>query len=175
MSALTHLRQQIDDFMAHHPQSPLDPADRANFTGLPYYDEDDAFVFEVDVARFPAAEPPIEMATSTGGTQLFRRWGAFTFTADGQEASLTIYSNEHGFFLPFKDSTNGRETYGAGRYLDDHRPGLERLSENKMRIDFNFCYNPYCAYNEAYTCPLPPAENWLKVPIRAGEKGFKST
>ncbi len=86
-----------------------------------------------------------------------------------------IYSDPQGggFFLPFKDATSGRETYGAGRYLDSHRPGLQQLEGGRFEIDFNYAYNPYCAYNENYRCPLPPAENWLKVPIHAGEKNFK--
>lgn len=173
MSNLTQFRQQIDDFMRHHPQSPLDHDQRANFVGLNYYDENPALIIESEVERFGADEALIEMETSTGDLRPYRRWGRFTFTVDGEEAALTIYSDGHGLFLPFKDATNGRETYGAGRYLDTHRPGLEQLSTAKIRIDFNFAYNPYCAYSEAYSCPLPPAENWAKVPIRAGEKGFK--
>lgn len=173
MDTLTHFRQQIDAFMAQHPQSPLDPMQQADFTGLSYYDPDPAFIFEAEVTLFPADEPVVEMETSTGDVRPYRRWGRFTFTVEGQAAGLTIYSDGHGFFLPFKDATNGRETYGAGRYLDDERPGLEQVSHNKIRVDFNFAYNPYCAYQMNYSCPLPPAENWLKVPIRAGEKDFK--
>lgn len=170
MSELTHFRQQIDEFMQHHPQSPLDDEQRATFTGLLYFAPNDELVFEVDVERFPATEPAVEMETSTGETRPFRRWGRFPFTIDGQAASLTIYSDGHGLFLPFRDATNGRETYGAGRYLDSHRPGLEQVAANKIRVDFNFAYNPYCAYQTNYSCPLPPRENWLKVPIYAGEK-----
>ncbi len=173
MSALTQFRQQIDDFMGQHPQSPLDDEDKRHFTGLNYYDETPDTIFEVDVARFPADEPQIEMETSTGEVRPYRRWGRFSFTVAGEEAALTIYSDGQGFFLPFKDATNGKETYGAGRYLDNHRPGLEQISDNKIRVNFNFAYNPYCAYSPAYSCPLPPAENWAKVPVRAGEKNFK--
>lgn len=175
MSELSRFRAEIDDFMAYHPQSPLTEEQQEAFQGLNYYDENPDLVLEVDVERFSEDEPLIEMETSTGDTQHFRRWGRFSFTVDGEEAGLVIYSDPHAgsFFLPFKDATSGRETYGAGRYLDSHRPGLQRLEDARFEIDFNYAYNPYCAYNENYRCPLPPAENWLKVPIHAGEKNYK--
>ncbi|GAB4156623.1 MAG: DUF1684 domain-containing protein [Candidatus Promineifilaceae bacterium] len=174
MNPITLFRQQVDDFMQHHPQSPLDWEQKRRFQGLSYYAPDDGYVFTVEVQRFPEDEPLIEMETSTGDVRLFRRWGEFAFTVEGQTGTLTIYSDADGedFFLPFKDATNGSETYGAGRYLDNHRPGLTRLHEDTFEIDFNFAYNPYCAYSPRYSCPLPPRENWLKLPIRAGEKNF---
>lgn len=175
MNELTQFRAQIDNFLGQHPQSPLSPAQKAAFAGLHYYDHNEALIFEVSVDRFAANEPPIEMETSTGDIRPYRRYGRFTFTVDGEEASLTIYSDPHGhdFFLPFKDATNGADTYGAGRYLDNQRPGLERIGRNQFRIDFNYAYNPYCAYSPDFSCPLPPRENWVQVPIEAGEKAFK--
>jgi uncharacterized protein (DUF1684 family) len=172
MSELEDLRHEIDQFMKHHPQSPLDHDQQHSFEGLDYYEPSDDLVLEVEVDRFPDDEPIVVMQTNTGDSQNYRRWGTFTFEVDGQPASLTVYSNPHGhdFFLPFKDATNGKETYGAGRYLDDHRPAIQRLSGNRLQIDFNYAYNPYCAYSEYFSCPLPPIENWLRVPIRAGEK-----
>jgi len=89
------------------------------------------------------------------------------FRVDGQEAELTIYASHHGLFLPFVDALAGTETYGAGRYLDP-----EVLPNGKFLIDFNLAYNPYCAYNDRWSCPLTPFENRLKAPIRAGEKVF---
>jgi uncharacterized protein (DUF1684 family) len=175
MSQLTDLRREIDHFMKYHPQSPLEPEQRDNFEGLEYYDYDEALVFEVDVNLLPEDEPIVTMQTSTGDSQEYRRWATFTFEVDGQEASLTIYSNPLGqeYFMPFRDATNGQETYGAGRYMDDHRPGFRRLGPTRFEIDFNYAYNPYCAYSPYFSCPLPPRENWLKVPIRAGEKDFR--
>lgn len=169
---LRQFRQQIDDFMRQHPQSPLDGAARRQFKGLNYYAPDAAYVFEGKVVLSAEAGLPVPMQTSTGDTVLFRRWGVFGFKVEGVAAELTIYSDEdgHGLFLPFKDATNGSETYGAGRYLDNHRPGLWQLSSTRLRLDFNFAYNPYCAYSPYYSCPLPPTENWLTVAIRAGEK-----
>lgn len=172
MNELSEFRRQTDDFMGGHPQSPLDEEQRASFAGLAYFEAKEDLVFEVEVERFPADEPLLEMETSTGEVRPFRRWGRFSFTVDGQPAVLTIYYDGQGLFLPFKDATNGPESYGAGRYLDNHRPGLEQISTQRFRVDFNYCYNPYCAYSPYYSCPLPPRENWLSVPIRAGEKAF---
>jgi uncharacterized protein (DUF1684 family) len=175
MGELQEFRREIDHFMKHHPQSPLEESARHDFEGLNYFEENYELVQEVEVDRFEDDEPVVTMQTSTGDSQQYRRWGYFSFEVDGEEATLTIYSDPHGhdFFLPFKDTTNGSETYGAGRYLDNHRPGIRRLDQARFEIDFNFAYNPYCAYSPYYSCPLPPRENWLKVPIRAGEKDFK--
>jgi uncharacterized protein len=175
MNQLEELRREIDDFMRFHPQSPLEDEDQANFTGLSYYEPNEELIFRVEVERFDPDEPLITMQTSTGDTQQYRRWGQFSFEVDGQPAQLTIYSDPQGydFFMPFKDVSNGRETYSAGRYMDSHRPGLRQIGPDQFEIDFNYAYNPYCAYSLAYSCPLPPRENWLKVPIRAGEKNFK--
>lgn len=175
MDELTHFRNEIDQFMEFHPQSPLDEAQRENFDGLAYFEPNAALNLIVPVERFAATEPMIEMETSTGDVRPYRRWGRITFEVNGEPASLTIYSDIYGqeFFLPFRDATSGKETYGAGRYLDNHRPGLADLGNGRFKIDFNFAYNPYCAYQSIYSCPLPPRENWLTVPIRAGEKDFE--
>jgi len=176
MNELQHFRDQIDDFMGHHPQSPLDGDQRADFDGLHYFDENEDLLLAVAVELFPDDEPLIEMETSTGDKRPYRRYGRFTFTIAGEDAALTIYSDQHGqeFFLPFRDATSGAETYGAGRYLDNHRPAIQPIADNQFQIDFNFAYNPYCAYSPQFSCPLPPRENWLSVPIQAGEKFFES-
>ena len=177
MSQLQLFRQEIDSFMKSHPQSPLDHDLREQFVGLEYYDQNSDLILEVDVDRFDDDEPIVTMQTSTGATQDYRRWGKFEFDVDGESASLVIYSDPGGreFFMPFKDATNGTKTYGAGRYMDSHRPGIKKLAPNRFEIDFNYAYNPYCAYSPYFSCPLPPSENWLIVQIRAGEKDFKSS
>ncbi len=171
---LKRFRQEIDQFMRHHPQSPLDRAARKKFKGLSYYPEETRFIFDLAISRFPDDDPLIPMQTSTSDIVEYRRWGEVHFVVDGEEASLVIFSGPAGddLFLPFKDATNNDATYGAGRYMDSHRPGLWRLSEDSLRLDFNYAYNPYCAYSPYYSCPLPPRENWLKVAIQAGEKKF---
>ena len=166
MTDLDDLRMEKDGFFARHPQSPLTPEQRRDFKGLEYFPESEALRLEVRVELFEEQEP-MQMQTSTGGVQTYVRVGRFQFDVDGQPAELTIYQSEHGFFLPFADSLAGEETYPAGRYLEP-----EPLPGNRFLVDFNLAYNPYCAYNEMWSCPITPAENRLKVPIRAGEKLF---
>jgi len=166
MSELTDFRAEKDEFFGRHPQSPLTPDQRRGFVGLQYFPENDALRLEVQ------AEPlfdqqPMQMQTSTGGVQMYVRHARFKFQVDRQEAELTIYQSENGYFLPFVDSLAGKETYPAGRYLEP-----ESLPGNRFLVDFNLAYNPYCAYNEMWSCPITPAENRLKVPVRAGEKSF---
>ena len=174
MGHLENLRKDIDDFLKHHPQSPLEHEKQESFEGLDYYEVNPALVLEVEVERFSDDEPVVTMQTSTGDEQQYRRWGRFSFEIEGQSAALTIYSDPQGqdFFMPFKDATNGKETYGARRYMDEHRPGFRPLAGDKFKVDFNYAYNPYCAYSPHYSCPLPPPENWVQVPIQAGEKDF---
>ncbi len=164
MSELEEFRAEKDHFFAHHPQSPLTHAQQHDFEGLSYFPENPDLRLEVAVEEFPEHDE-ITMATSTGDFQTYERYGKFEFSVDGEEAELTIYYNEHGYFIPFVDSLAGQETYPAGRYLEP-----ESLGKGKFEVDFNLAYNPYCAYNEMYSCPLTPPENRLKVPVRAGEK-----
>jgi uncharacterized protein (DUF1684 family) len=164
VSALTQFRAEKDAFFKSHPQSPLTPAQRREFAGLAYFPENPALRLELDLEPFED-QNEIEMQTSTGDVQQYSRLGRITFVVDGQPAVLTIYANQWGHFLPFVDSLANKETYGAGRYLEP-----ERLDGNRFLVDFNLAYNPYCAYNEAWSCPLTPFENRLKVPVRAGEK-----
>ena len=166
MSELDIMRAEKDEFFKDHFQSPLTHEQKRDFNGLNYFPENE--VLRLEVQAEPLNDPnPIMMQTSTGGVQEYMRYGKFKFQVDGQEAELTIYQSEQGFFLPFADSLAGVETYPAGRYLEpEELPGYHFL------VDFNIAYNPYCAYNEMWSCPLTPAENRLKVPIRAGEKLF---
>lgn len=166
MSDLDDFRAEKDHFFKTHPQSPLTPAQKRAFLGLAYFPENPELRLEVAVEVFPE-RAVIEMPTSTGDVQHYQRFGQFAFTVDGQPARLTIYAGPHGYFLPFVDALTGKETYGAGRYLEP-----EPLPGGRFLIDFNLAYNPYCAYNENFSCPLTPFENRLKVPIRAGEKLF---
>lgn len=168
MTELEEFRAEKDDFFASHPQSPLTPEQKRNFSGLKYFPEDDSLQLEVKVELLDDSQP-IPMQTTTGDVQMYFRHGRFKFSVEGQEAELTIYRGEHGYFLPFADSRAGTETYPAGRYLEP-----EELPGNRFLVDFNIAYNPYCAYNDAWSCPITPAENRLKVPVRAGEKIFHS-
>jgi uncharacterized protein (DUF1684 family) len=166
MNELEQFRKEKDEAFAHHPQSPLTREQKRTFAGLNYFPENPALNLTVVVEEFPEKEE-IRMQTSTGDEQFYRRFGRFHFAVDGQPAALTIYASEYDYFMPFVDSQAGKETYGAGRYLEP-----QPLGEGRFQVDFNYAYNPYCAYNEMWSCPLTPPENRLKVPIRAGEKMF---
>lgn len=168
MSELQNFRREKDRLFAGSPQSPLTPDQKREFHGLNYFPENPSLSLEVEVKQFPEKDK-IQMQTSTGDIQTYTRFGRFQFDVEGQPAELTIYSDENGYFLPFVDNLAGKETYPAGRYLEP-----ERLPNGKFFIDFNYAYNPYCAYNERWSCPLTPFENRVKVPIRAGEKVFST-
>jgi uncharacterized protein (DUF1684 family) len=164
MSDLDEFRQEKDRFFATDDESPLTPEQKENFKGLNYFPENLVLRLDVVIEEY-AKKETISMQTSTGGVQTYIRYGRFKFDVDGVEAELTVYTSEYGFFLPFVDNLAGKETYGAGRYLEP-----EPKEKNIFLIDFNYAYNPYCAYNELWACPITPFENRLKVPIRAGEK-----
>lgn len=157
-------RREKDAFFKSHPQSPLTPEQQALFSGLSYYDPNSNLDLTVTVETF-AEQVSVPIQTTTGDTRHYTRYGQFTFTVDGQETRLTIYEADYGFFLPFTDVNAGKETYGAGRYLEP-----EFLGDSRFHIDFNLAYNPFCAYGDGWSCPITPAENRLKVALRAGEK-----
>jgi len=166
MTDLDVFRAEKDDFFGSHPQSPLTLEQKQDFHGLQYFPENHALRLKVRVDEFPKKDK-FEMQTSTGDVQVYERFGKFNFVVEEKEVELTIYKSGHGFFLPFVDALAGKETYPAGRYLEP-----EPLAGGHFIVDFNVAYNPYCAYNEMWSCPITPAENRVKVAIRAGEKLF---
>ncbi|GIV65735.1 MAG: DUF1684 domain-containing protein [Chloroflexota bacterium] len=163
------IRQEKDEFFATHPQSPLREEQKAVFEGLNYFPPDPNLRLELALQPFPE-QTKIEIQTNTGDIQIYSRLGRFSFVVEGQKVELTLYGNQYGYFLPFVDSLAGVETYPAGRYLEP-----EAIGNNHFIVDFNLAYNPYCAYNDDWSCPLTPPENRLNVPIRAGEKLFHSS
>ena len=170
MSELEAFRREKDRSFREDPRSPLTPQQRAAFTGLAYYREDPSLRIEAVLDTGVDRDEEVRMATTTGGEQVYRRAGVVRFEVEGRPARLTLFTSE-GMpdpFLPFRDATSGVETYGAGRYLEVEPPGPDR----RVVIDFNLASNPYCASDGRWSCPLPPGENWLDVPIRAGEKDF---
>ena len=116
-----------------------------------------------------AARPLMVVSSAMEPTaaQKMQRAGTVNFSVDGADATLLAFHQGDALFIPFRDATSGKDTYGAGRYVE-----AEALGGGRYLLDFNHAYNPYCAYNDDWRCPLPPAENWLKVAIRAGEKSF---
>ncbi len=168
MSALETFRERKDEFFKDDPHAPLTPEQQQTFAGLSYYPENPELHFKLEIEHYDE-QPVITMQTSTGDVAEYIRWGRIAFSVDGQPAELTVYAaaGGGGFFLPFMDATGGEETYEGGRYLE-----VDPLPDGLFEVDFNMAYNPYCAYNEHWSCPIPPKENRLKVPIRAGEKKF---
>jgi uncharacterized protein (DUF1684 family) len=166
MSRLTEFRLVKDAFFRQDPQSPLTDAQKAQFKGLIYFPENPGLRFELRIREFPA-KYDVVMQTTTGDTQTYQRHGKIEFPVEGRGAALTVYKRQDRFFLPFVDSLRGVETYPAGRYLEP-----QPAENGALIVDFNYAQNPYCAYNERWSCPITPAENHIPVPIRAGEKIF---
>ncbi|MBI3573272.1 MAG: DUF1684 domain-containing protein [Candidatus Kerfeldbacteria bacterium] len=162
---LEEFRQQKDNFF-RQPDSPLLPEDQAGFSGLKYFPENPSLRLTVALDE-DVAHDFVMMPTSTGSQKRYVRGGKISFQVQGQPVAFFLYKDDTGWFLPFRDGTSDQETYGAGRYLEPRE-----AEAGKLLVDFNFAYNPYCAYNEHYSCPIPPRENWTKVRIEAGEMRF---
>jgi hypothetical protein len=155
--------------------SPLSQEDRLHFEGLDFFPIDEKYVVKAKFIKLKK-QKPFEMPTTTARKPKYIKYGELHFTIDSKELVLTVYRNidlskRKGFkdylFLPFLDETNGIETYGGGRFLDMKVP-----KSKEIIIDFNKAYNPYCAYNHEYSCPIVPLENELAVAINAGVKKF---
>jgi len=165
---IANWRADKDRFMRESSESPIVTSDRATFPALPYYpiNQEYRIPASLTVAR---ADDILEMQTSTGQRRKMQRIGALQFTLKGQQLKLTAFAEANDtelrrLFVPFHDLTNGSETYPGGRYLD-----LERTPTGVYDLDFNRAYHPFCLYNATYDCPVPPRENRLPLPIRAGE------
>jgi uncharacterized protein (DUF1684 family) len=176
--ALAHWRAVRERLFREHPQSPVPRSSRATFAAR-HYDHDPALRFEVNVEPAPPPEPgalALELPNSGSETLSFRRIGAVTLGLPAGERRLSVFwlaGYAGGLFIPFRDATNGTETYGAGRYLVDGAKGAD-LGANPetgaVVLDFNFAFQPSCAFDPRWACPLAPPENRLDVPIRAGER-----
>lgn len=174
VDSLNGIRHFKNEWMAQNDSSPIKDNERDTFTGLDYYPVDLDYVFRTRLHTYEDPES-LTIGTTTGDEREVIRYGYIDFTVDGQDARLHAYKFtahkgtdlEEYLFIPFKDATSGTETYHGGRYLDvkEEIPGV-------VLIDFNDAYNPYCVYNEIYSCPIPPDENHVDVAIRAGEKMY---
>jgi uncharacterized protein (DUF1684 family) len=165
-------RADKDRFM-RSSESPVPEDKRATFPPLSYFDIDPGFQVPAALDVQPG-DDVLDLPTSTGLRRKMRRIGTLKFTLQGQELTLTAFvdaaqNDVRRLFVPFGDLTNGNETYPGGRYLD-----LDRTATGIYDLDFNRAYNPFCVFNEKYDCPLPPRENRLRVPIRAGERLFQA-
>lgn len=162
-----------DEEFRNPATSPLPAEDIPDFKGLPYFDYQLKYRVKARFERVTDAVP-FKMQTTTSRRPEYVHFANVYFTIDAHEYKLEVYQNldlikkpgyEKHLFLPFSDETCGRESYGGGRYLD-----LQQPADDRIVIDFNTAYNPYCCYNSRYSCPIPPEQNDLPVRIEAGEK-----
>ncbi len=172
-AAVTRWRSVRERLYREHPQSPV-PQDRRGAFRAQHFPYDPALRFEVRVT--PDAAPDAPLPASAGAAMIARRIGWVTIPFPAGERRLALlwidgYGN--GLFLPFRDATNGAETYGAGRYVLDAVKSADLGGDPARRtliVDFNFAYHPSCAFDPRWACPLAPRDNWLDIPIRAGER-----
>ncbi len=169
-------RQGRDELFATHPASPLTADSRATFSGLPVAPYDPLWRFECTVDR---DVPPyrLEVPSGTDGIVAFERAGRVELPGVGSLDVWWLASYGGGVFLPLKDATAGRTTYGGGRYLLDTVKGADLggdVRSGALVVDLNFAYNPSCAYDPAWACPLAPASNTLSVEVAAGERAATS-
>ena len=174
--SVIQFQKNMNEHYADSAKSPLKKKDLAIFQALEFFSINEKYFVKATFKR-SKKEKPFEMKTTTSRRPLYVKYGELHFEIDGIPCQLNVYQNvefskkpgyKNSLFLPFTDYTSGVESYGGGRYID-----LEIQKGNTWAIDFNQAYNPYCAYNEKYSCPIVPEENDLKVEIKAGVKAFK--
>ena len=180
--AVERFRRGRDELFRTHPQSPIEPAERASFPGLQYFPYDPAARVHARLEAGDGADLLIDTGGDDGAVR-YRRAGRLAFELGGESCRLTVLSLVQyagGLFVPFRDATSGQETYGGGRYLFDTAKDTDGLvlevtpGSLEVVIDFNYAYNASCAYSPRWACPLAPPENFLKVAVRAGELVYKA-
>ena len=173
--SFTPFQKEMNEFFKDASISPLKEKDLKNFKGLDFFAFDSSYVVNADLTRTPE-EKSFKMKTTTDRLPEYIKYGIVTFDLFNKSYSLNIYRNldiinNEGYqdylFLPFLDDTNGFESYGGGRYID-----LDIPKGDNLVIDFNSAYNPYCVYDEKYSCPIVPRDNYLSIKINAGVKAF---
>ena len=174
--SVIQFQKNMNEHYADTAKSPLKKKDVAVFKELEFFPINEKYFVTAKFIR-TKKEKPFEMKTTTSRKPIYVKYGELHFEIDGIPCLLNVYQNvefskkpgyKNSLFLPFTDYTSGVESYGGGRYID-----LEIQKGKIWTIDFNQAYNPYCAYNEVYSCPIVPQENDLKVEIKAGVKAFK--
>ncbi|GAA0550465.1 DUF1684 domain-containing protein [Halorubrum ejinorense] len=164
-------RREKDEFFAEHQQSPIPPEQRDAFEGLDYFPPNPDY--RVDATVTVHDEPdPVEMETTASNPVRYLRAVTFAFEIGGEEHALAGYRQEGddgALFVPFRDKTTGQQSYRQGRYME-LAPDRDLGDGDEVTVDFNLAYNPFCAYSETFSCPLPPEENWLEIAIPAGER-----
>ncbi len=172
-SIAKHRSKYLNDFLVDEKS----PVKKEDIAFIQFFDTNIKYRFEATFTK-SVGEKPFDLATTAGKMKQYVKYGELSFVFEQKNIKINIYQAvafanhplyKDYLFIPFKDLTTGETTYGAGRYIDAK---LSDIVDNKMIIDFNKCYNPYCAYSEGYNCPIPPKENFLEIAIEAGEKKF---
>lgn len=164
---LLDFRRDKDEYFRTGDHTPLGPGEHSDFVGLDYFEPNPDLVFTVPVE--PGDGAVVRVTTSDDSEKVYTRFGKVALEICGVPVELTLYNTGHaGLFLPFKDATSGKTTYAAGRYLD-----IDLNDDDTVTIDFNYAYNPSCVYSDGWSCPIPPTENWLSVPVEAGERDYR--
>ena len=165
LTSIKNLRNDKDAYLKKDTASPI--KDKKDFKGLKYFEVNPNFKITGKIDKVTSGQT-INITMTGGEVEEYEAYGNVKFEIEGVKCTLKIFKTPEGnLFLPFKDLTSNKETYGAGRYLDF---GVNDVKDNQITIDFNKAYHPYCAYNQTFTCPVPPAENSLNVAVKAGEK-----
>ena len=165
VKSIQNIRSDKDSYLKKDTASPIE--DKVKFVGLKYFEVNPAFKVTGKIDKVTSGQT-INITMSGGEVEEYEAYGNVKFEIEGVKCVLKIFKTPEGnLFLPFKDFTSNKETYGAGRYLDF---GVNDVNGNEITIDFNKAYHPYCAYNHTFTCPVPPAENTLNVAVKAGER-----
>ena len=175
----TVYQQKLNAVFKDASKSPLKNKDLKSFKGLDFFPVDSSYIIIASIEKTPDT-PFLGMATNTDEKSYYRKYGILTFTLKGKEMQLTLYESleesenpvfEDYLFLPFTDETSGNDSYGGGRYMDVFKSNIN--TNGTLKLNFNNTYNPYCAYNDDYSCPLTPRDNHLSMEILAGVKNFK--
>ena len=175
----TAYQQQLNASFKDASKSPLKKKDLKSFKGLDFFPVDSSFIVTAKLTKTENA-PTFQMATTTERKPLYKEYGVLNFMLKGKNLKLTIYQSQGDLkdekykdylFLPFTDDTSGEESYGGGRYMDVMT--TEEKQDGTIILNFNNTYNPYCAYNDKYSCPLTPRKNHLDIEVKAGIKAFK--
>jgi len=175
----TEYQQKLNAVFKDASKSPLKNKDLKSFKGLDFFPVDSSYIIIASIEKTPDT-PFLGMATNTEEKSYYRKFGILTFTLKEKEMQLTLYESleesentvfEDYLFLPFTDETSGSDSYGGGRYMDVFKSKIN--TNGTLELNFNNTYNPYCAYNDDYSCPLTPRDNHLSMEILAGVKDFK--
>jgi uncharacterized protein (DUF1684 family) len=175
----TVYQQELNASYKDASKSPLKKRDLKNFKGLDFFPVDYTFIVIANLTKTINA-PTFEMATTTDRKPLYKEYGILKFNLKGKKCALKIYQSQddlrdkkykNHLFLPFTDDTSGEESYGGGRYMDVMT--TDEKADGTIELNFNNTYNPYCAYNDKYSCPLTPRKNHLDVEVKAGIKVFE--